>query len=297
MTGALERTRALLSPLVVDDVRPGRWRQRLSSGIAPLVEHVGPGDPVLVTLPLLRRARSHPESLSAPEEPFAWKPVFVRRSLGLAVVEACVAGRFRTPAEAAGPVAEQAVAEWERTGWRTFHWEPWFAALGAGARATVLADAVCWATSLWSSFQWGALPVSPQIGGADDQWICPGDRVVRLKGRSEMRVQLPGPPQVPLAQPRPAPLVALVSVAGGCPGSAWSEELAYLALVATVRSPSRSVPVRVMGLWPDAGLHAVIEVDDDALAAAVERVLATVAAVTGLRTAPAPPCRQACLPR
>ena len=37
--------------------------------------------------PRWRSGRSDVHLLSQPDEPFAWKPVFVRRSLGLAVVE------------------------------------------------------------------------------------------------------------------------------------------------------------------------------------------------------------------
>jgi hypothetical protein len=74
-----------------------------------------------------------------------------------------------------------------------------------------------------------------------------------------------------------------VSVSGGCPGEGWQEELAFLALTASLRSPSRPVPARVVGLWPDAGADRCIEVDEAALATAVDRVVATVAAVVASR--------------
>ena len=76
----------------------------------------------------------------------------------------------------------EAVAEWERTGWRTFHWEPWFAGLADGARASVLADAVTWATPLWSSFEWTApSPRSPRSA----VWTTSG--AVRRRARSDSR--------------------------------------------------------------------------------------------------------------
>jgi hypothetical protein len=77
--------------------------------------------------------------------------------------------------------------------------------------------------------------------------------------------------------------VALVSLSGGCPSTAWREELAYLALVASLRSPSRPVPSRVVGVWPDAGDDRVVEVDENALTAAADLVVATVTAVVGAR--------------
>jgi hypothetical protein len=245
-------------------------RDRLTSGIAPVVERLPEGQQIVVTLPLLRRARTDPEG-AAMDEPFSWKPALVRRSLGLAVVDACVSGRFASPAEAVGPVVEAAVAEWERTGWRTFHWEPWFAGLPQGARAVVLAEALSWATVLLSSLDRRLLGTSPQIGGGDDQWVCPAPRTVRLKSRSDLRVGGGGDAH------------ALLSVASGCPGPEWDVELGYLALVAALRSPSRPVATRVTGLWPDAGASRTTEIDAPALAAAADLVVATVASVVAGR--------------
>jgi hypothetical protein len=279
---AFELTRALLAPPVarVGEGERARVRDRLISGMAPVADRLDAGTQVEITLALLRRARSHPEGLARAEEPFAWKPAFVRRSLGLAMVNACLAGRFRTPAEAAGPVATEAVSEWRQTGWRTFHWEPWLAGLPAGARAVVLADAVTWATALWSSFEWSAFPGAPRVGGADEQWICPTVHSVRLKGRAELRVPLRPAPFPSPPGPEPAlPPVALVSLAGGTPGPAWPDELAFLALVAGLRSPSRSVPARVVGVWPDAGTHRTVEIDGPMLNRAADRAIATVSAL------------------
>ncbi|MGO8873882.1 MAG: hypothetical protein ACLQPH_21260 [Acidimicrobiales bacterium] len=284
MSATDERTRALTAAASasVGDGGRARLRDRLVAGLPPVVERLPAGHQVVVTLSLLRRAQADPESLGTPDEPFAWKPAFVRRSLGLAVVDACATGRYRSPAEAVGPVVADAVAEWRRSGWRTFHWEPWFAGLAAGARAVVEADALTWATSVWSSFDWRALGRAPRIGGADDQWVCPAARTLRLKGRTELRIPVAGAG----SGPRPGiPQTALVSVSGGAPAQGWDEELAFLALVAGLRSPSRPVPTRAMGLWPDAGAHRTVEVDERALGAAVRRVEATLAAVVEARLA------------
>jgi hypothetical protein len=286
MTAVGDRTRALVAPAsaTVDRDARARVRADLVARLAPLVAPLPPGDPVVVSLPLLRQARTRPETVAAPQEPFAWRPAFVRRSLGLAVVEACARGRFRTPLEAVGPVVSEAVERWEESGWRTFHWEPWVAGLAPGARAVVLAEAVSWASSLWSSLDWSVFDPLPQIGGADDQWVCPAPRTLRLKGRPELRVPLvPGAPADPTASARGT--VGLVSVSGGHPPKAWPEELSYLALVASLRSPSRPVPARVLGLWPDAGADRSVEIDEAALMLAAERVVATVAAVTESRRA------------
>jgi hypothetical protein len=209
--------------------------------------------------------------LAEPEEPFAWRPVFVRRSLGLAVVDACAHGRFRSPLDAVGPVVAEAVEQWRQTGWRTYHWEPWVAGLAPGARAAVLAEAVGWASSLWSALDWSLFDTVPQIGGSDDTWVCPAVRPLRLKGRPELRVSGEGG------------AVALVSVSSGHPSDAWREELAYLALVAALRSPWRSVPARVLGLWPASGADHSVEIDRGVLTGAADLVVATVAAVVEAR--------------
>ena len=277
MRSLVDATGALVAPpaLTVDEGFRAGIVQQLTADIGAVLAGSRSGEPLVVSLPILRQARNRPESLAADGEPFAWKPVFVRRSLGLAALDACVAGRFRTPGQAAGPVALASVARWEETGWRTFHWEPWFAGLAPGARAMVLAEAVGWATSVWSSLDWEVIGTRVQIGGLDDQWNCPAPGGVRLKGRSELGV------------PLGAGAVALASVSSGCPGERWAEELAYLALVAALHRPSRPVPARVLGLWPDAGVQSHVEVGEEILTDAATRVVSTVTAMVEARSAAA----------
>jgi len=274
MTAVDDRTRRLVAPAPPPVGGPDRaaLRGQLVARLGPLVAPLPAGDPVVVTLPLLRQAQGRPESLGERDDPFVWRPAFVRRSLGLAVTEACAGGRFRSPLEAVGPVATDAVERWEETGWRTYHWEPWVAGLPPGARAVVLAEAVGWASSLWSSLDWSLMHPLPHFGGADDQWACPSTHSVRLKGRSELHL--------PLGH---GGTMALVSVSGGCPSEGWRGELAFLALVASLRSPSRPAPVRVLGLWPEAGVDRCLEIDPEILGAAVDRVVGTVAAVAASR--------------
>ena len=168
-----------------------RLRDRLTDGVSDAATGLVGGSGLEVGLRQLRLARYRPESLDLPEEPFAWKPAFVRRSLGIAAVRACAGGRFRGPADAVGPLADRAVEEWRRTGWRTFHWEPWFAGLGAGGRAAVLADAVTWATPMWAALDWGLLGDSVELAPPDERWSLPGGGPVRLRGGCEARVVRP----------------------------------------------------------------------------------------------------------
>lgn len=285
-TTRAELTRAVLAPPpepVDESVRAG-LRDQLVADVGPAVEHLPVGASLEISLPVLRRAGDRPDLLAGPEEAFVWKPLFVRRSLGLAVVRACLEGRYRSPGDAVEPVATDAVAEWHRTGWRTFHWEPWLSGLAEGARAVVLAEAVGWATALWAALDWSALPDDVQVGGPDDQWMCPAARTVRLRGRSDLRVRLSaGTPSSRGRAPAGSP-TALLTVGGGLPGDRWPEELAYLALVGSLRSPTGAVPARVVGVWPEAGRHAVVDIDGAALTAAAGRVASTVSALVDART-------------
>ncbi|HWE69899.1 MAG TPA: hypothetical protein VG205_06025 [Acidimicrobiales bacterium] len=272
--GPREVTAAILAP-------PGarislstrqRVRQRLLETVPTLAEDLPVAAPAVVTLPLLRQAHRDPESMAGPEEPFAWKPAFVRRSLGLSAVGACFNHRFSSPGEAVGTLADEAIAEWSRTGWRTFHWEPWMAALSPAARAVARAEATTWGTALWSSLDWRPFDPSIRIGGPDDQWICAAPRTVRLKGRSELQVPLE-------SRGFETGSSALVSVASGIPVTGWETELGFLALTASLRSPSRPVPARVVGLWPDAGQFRSVDITAGILDAATDRVIACLAAL------------------
>jgi hypothetical protein len=258
-------------------------RERLEAGVVDAAGGQVGDAPLVVGLPLLRRARYLPDALGRPDEPFAWKPAFVRRSLGIAAVRACADRRFRSPADAVRPLAEQAVAEWRLSGWRTFHWEPWFAGLGAGGRAAVLAVAVTWATPLWAAFDWPRIGPRAELGRPDDRWSVPGVPAVELRGRTEARLTAPDQDD-PGHSGR-----TLVSVSSGCPGEGWRDELAFLALVGGLGVSGPSVPTRVVGLWPESGARMAVEIDAGALVGAVDRVVDTVAVaveVTGHDRAP-----------
>ncbi len=249
----------------------------LRAGVARAVDGLPRGPRIDVTLRTVRLAGSCPSAVGIPEPPFVWKPILARRSLGLAAVRACAAGRYRGPAEAVRPLAEAALEEWRRTGWRTYFWEPWFAGLGPGGRAVVLAEGVGWATSLWAGLDWSLLHGRAQPGRADESWTCPGPRAVRCKARTELRVAS-DPARGAHGKHGGTGGTALVSLSAGCPGPVWQEELAYVALVDGLGSSTHPAASRVLGLWPDAGIRRVLEVDEPLLHAAADRVVTTVAA-------------------
>lgn len=245
-------------------------RERFAAELAPMAATVSRGGPLVVTLPLLCRAQAR-STVAGPEDVFVWRPFFVRRSLGAAIVDECLRGRGRSPAEVAPTVLDEAVAAWRRTGARRFHWEPWVAGLPPGGRANVLAEAVTWATALWSSFDWSAFPEPPVVGGPTEQWTTRQARGVRLTSRSDLKVRASRPSD---GQERSDP-VALVSVLNGAPPPPGTAVLAYPALVAALRAPWHGAPSRCVGIWPDAGHVESIDVDAAALDAAADLVVET----------------------
>lgn len=132
---------------------------------------------VTITLSTLRGHGSGTEARQQGSSPFRWQPSFVRRSLGLAALAACAESSYRSPGQAVPAVADQAVTAWNRTGELRFHWEPWLAGLGPGGRAAVLAEAISWASALWSMVDWPRLGGRTTFGGSGrpvDRFASPG---------------------------------------------------------------------------------------------------------------------------
>jgi hypothetical protein len=144
----------------------------------------------------------------------------------------------------------------------------------------VLAEAVSWASALWTSFEWGALGQEIRFGGPFDQWSCPARRRVVVKARPDLRVTLPGSGSGPGHDRRAAS--ALVVVRPGCPSAGWAGELALVALVSVLRTGAGPLPARVMGLWPDAGLDHRLDIDTVVLERSIDQVVAALAAAAGL---------------
>ncbi len=243
----------------------------LHAGLPPRVARLAGTGRLFVDWHLLRVAVSRPEALARPDEPFRWQPAFVRRSLGLAVLAHCLDGPSSTPAQAAAMVADAAVEAWRLSGDRRFGWEPWMAGLGTGARATVLADAITWSTGALTAVDWTRLPHPVRVAPPDDVWSCGRGRRVVIRGRSEAgTVTRDGHP-------------VIVLVCAGAPTRGLRLDLGLPALAAVLRAPHRPPPARVVGVWPDAGLAASVEVDGALLEATTRGILTAVDALVAAR--------------
>jgi hypothetical protein len=200
------------------------------------------------------------------ETNFVASPVTCRRAIGLAAVARCVRGHSSSPHAAVTDVLESsledlATARDHEGAPRPPWWAEWCAGLSASGRAVVQAEAVTWATQLWTSVEWRRLPRLPVVGGRDDWWECPGPVPVVLQGRAEIRVW------------NPERQVLLV-VGPGSPAKNWQTRLAFPALVTCLARGERSAPARVVGFWPSSGHVRSCEVGESIVAEAAEAAVA-----------------------
>ncbi len=200
---------------------------------------------------------------------FSPSPARCRRSIGLAAVERCVRGRSPNPGAAVAEILAEGVGAVVHPtgGVRAPWWASWFRELPLGARGVVQAEAVTWASQLWTAFEWSGFERQPALPGSDDWWHCPGARQVTFRGQAEVRAWTGG-----------RPVLAVVG-RGLAPPVRWRAELGFPALVAALARGERAAPARVVGIWPATGQIRILPVG---LAALREAASAAVSAVATL---------------
>lgn len=270
-------TEALLAPPAGN--LDSRWiqelRARLLRELPPLAEMIPHDERLQIGSFELALARDRPEACAARYrgDRFAPSAALTRRAVGLAAVERCVRGRSAVPQTAVAEVLDSGLEDLvesrrsegaPRAPW----WAEWYESLGPGGRATVLAEAVTWATQLWTALDWSRFDRPAVIGGRDDFWDCPGRRQLSVRGRAEVRA---------FAGDRRVTLVTGTRY----PGPAWRAELAHRALVVAMSRAESSVPARVVGFWPSSGMVRICEVDASALSEAADALVSGVATWVG----------------
>jgi len=212
-------------------------------------------------------AHRHPDRCMSNDDSFVPSPRLCRRAVGVAAVNRCVRGLSAGPAVAVAEVLADGLEDLSgesASGVRAPWWAQWYAGLAQGGRAVVAAEAVTWATQLYTALEWTSLPGFPVIGGRDDWWQCPGGSQLVLKGRVEVRS---------LVQRR---LALLVVGTGRCQVD-WRVELGYPGLVAALVRDAQVAPCRVVGVWPQSGQVRVLPVDLPMLRAAATALVSAVA--------------------
>jgi hypothetical protein len=272
MSLALPRAGALTDALMAPpggSVRAGelgRLKETLAGDLAALVEELPPGEKLRLDEFRFGQAREHPDRLAVDEGPFVASPARCRRAIGAGAVARCLRRRSGSPATAVAEVLAAGVADAGDGGDPTARppwWAGWYGGLAAGGQAMVEAEAVTWATQLWTALEWDRLG-QPMVGGGDDWWDCPGTRSLTLKGRADVRVRTEGRP-------------ALLVLGSGVPPSGWQAGLGFPALVAAMARGEKAVPARVVGLWPASGQVRILPVDAGTLGETATAVIGAVA--------------------
>jgi hypothetical protein len=206
-------------------------------------------------------------SRCATDEPFTPSAARCRRAIGLDAVRRCLGDDRPPPATAVAEVLAAAVRAVELPdagGGTVPWWAPWYTSSSSGARAVVQAEAVTWATALWTALDWERF-VRVDVGGTRLRWVSPGPTGgVVLRARAEVRSWVGHAPVLLLAR-------------GGAPSGDWRPGLGFPALVAALAHDQRAVPRRVVGWWPAAGQVRIAEVDAGLLDVSADAVATAMA--------------------
>jgi hypothetical protein len=230
----------------------------LASGVA------GRGAPLNLDGYQVDLARLDP-SRCRPRQPFTPSPGRCRRAIGLEAVRRALRSSRGSPVTAVGEILSEATSDpVEDQGSSTSWWSQWYRGLSVGARAVVQAEAVTWATALWTALDWDRFD-RLDVGGGNLRWTAPPqDRSVGLRARADVRTWVGDAP-------------VLVLVGSGTIPLQWRPTLGYPALVAALAHDQRAVPRRVVSWWPAAGQVRITEVDGPLLEETATAVLAAVA--------------------
>ncbi len=267
-------TGALLRPLRTDHQTVSTSdAQHLSAQLTRLVAGRPGAGPFRLTDYLVRTALCPPACPPAcprPHAPFAWSPATARRVVGLAAVRALVAGRVRSPVEGVRESVRQSMGGVREGRRPATSMDRWLAGLSQAGLAVVRAEAITWATRLWTALEWRAFATTPTIG-RDHWWDSPHSSLLALRSRAEVRAStLDG---------RGNPVSAHLVVLGGPRRATVRSELSVVALIEALRTNDALPPGRVVGWWPESGHFVAVEVDQNSLAQGVAAVAGTLASL------------------
>jgi hypothetical protein len=268
--GAAGLTGALLRPLRTDHHTVSTSdARRLSAELTHLVARQPGSGPFRLTDYLVRTTLC-PPARPRPPVPFAWSAGTARRAVGLEAMRALVAGTVRSPVEAVREAVRQSIGA-ARGGRRpASSMDRWLAGLSAAGLAVVRAEAITWATRLWTALEWRAFATAPTIG-RDHWWDSPHSSLLALRSRAEVRAStLDG---------RGNPVSAHLVVLGGPRRATVRSELSVVALVEALRTNDALPPGRIVGWWPESGHFVAVEVDLNSLAQGVAAVAGTLDAL------------------
>jgi len=180
--------------------------------------------------------------------PFAWGTRAARRAIGTAAARGVAQGRHADALRAASEEVERLCDRAERGLSRPGSLGAWLRGEPAPVRSLCALEAATWAgglLALVTPATQGALGV-----GVADAWFeVPGTKLT-LHGRRDA---------IAAAGERRS----ILRLRDGLPGDASLAGLAVEGLVESLAAPTRALPARVVGAWPDAGVCLVMDFDED----------------------------------
>jgi len=256
-------TEALLSPVPVAD-RDAiiQAAGRLPVVLADLAAQAEGGGSRRLTDHAIRMAYGPAGSVPV-STPFAWSARTARRTLGLSAVRSLVGGEVRPPAAGVRTALADAMRSARDPSRPASSLDRWVSNLPAAGRAAVHAEAVTWATRLWSALDWNAF-TSALIIGRDHWWESPHSSLLSIRSRADVR-------SVSVDEEGNPVMVHLVLL-GGTRRVSVRHELSVVAMVEAMRAGPALPPGRIVGWWPDSGHAVSVDVDLAALAAGVEAI-------------------------
>lgn len=203
------------------------------------------------------------ERAAQPHDPFRWSPATARRALGNAALRRTVADPSLTSFEAVDVEVTDQLLRVVSGYARPWSLAAYLAQCSPSVLALVSAEAANWATQLGEAAQSITRPWT--IAASDAYYDVAGARTT-LRGRRDLVVA------------REATRV-LVRVRAGAPGRSAGPGLRADLTIDALAEPSGVAAVRVIGVWPEAGV--VLSVDgtmEDLRAGARDLVLTAVVA-------------------
>lgn len=193
---------------------------------------------------------------------FRWTARGARRPLGTAALRRYVAGTSRDLLGAAHEEVDDLCDRAQRGLARRGALGTWLAGAPAEARALCAIEAATWAWGLCHLVDLDAHADRVAVGVPDAWFDVPGARTT-LHGRRDATGT--------------SPASGLLRLRDGAPGPRALDGLLVDGLVSGICGGTPTVPARVVGAWPDAGVVLVVELDVTAVRRAARLVVACAA--------------------
>jgi hypothetical protein len=181
---------------------------------------------------------------------FRWSAKAARRPLGTGALRRLVAGTSRELLGAAREEADATCDRAQRGLARRGALGTWLAGVPAEVRALCCVEAASWAWGLWHLLDLDAHAGRLALGVPDAWFDVPGARTT-LHGRRDATGT--------------GEAAGFLRLRDGIPGGRAIDGLYVDGLIAAIAGRSPSVPARVLGAWPDAGVVLVAELDTAAV--------------------------------